>query len=317
MHTGLFGDEFLAQLRPDDLVVANDTRVLHARLRCTRPGGGDCELLLLAPSHTVSEAWSCMARPARRLRDGMQLTTRTGDVVTCVARDADGTWNVRLPVTSMHDVSEWLRVHGEVPLPPYIEPHGQDPARYQTVHARHDGSVAAPTAGLHFTEELWQRVRARCEVTNVTLHVGAGTFLPVRDGRLSEHVMHSEHFSVTSDANERILRALRAQRRIVSIGTTSTRVLEHVYRPAVIDGHLPPQLEGDTDIFIKPGHAWSCVGALVTNFHLPKSTLLALVMSFAGIETIRSAYAFAIAHELRFYSFGDAMMLTERDRAAA
>lgn len=308
---GSFDQTLLDELHSDDLVIANDTRVLHARLRCTRPGGGANELLLLAPS-AAGDGWTCMARPARRLREAMLLTTPKGGTIECVRRLDDGTWLVRLPVTEVGEVATWLLEHGEVPLPPYIDPAGQDPARYQTVHARYDGSVAAPTAGLHFSDELWQRVGSHCDVAHVTLHVGAGTFLPVREGALDDHVMHSERYSITAKTDRVIRSALADGRRIVSIGTTTTRVLEHVYRADVIQGRVEPELSGETDIFIMPGYQWACVGALVTNFHLPKSTLLALVMSFAGIDRIRAAYAYAIANHLRFYSFGDAMLLPGR-----
>ena len=304
-------DGFVAQLRPDDLVVANDSRVLNARVRVQRATGGRGELLLLAPADTQPDQadarcrWVAMARPARKYRAGDEVTTLAGDArITTVERTDEHaqTWVVELPVT-LADTPRWLLEHGELPLPPYVTERGQDPDRYQTVHARLDGSVAAPTAGLHFDEALWAAVRARCEVAHVTLHVGAGTFLPVGDGPLDEHVMHHEQYEVPPATDAAITRAMAEGRRIVAIGTTTTRVLETVY------AHADAPRTGSTDLFILPGRPWACVGALLTNFHLPKSTLIALVMAFHGIEPTRAAYRRAIAEHLRFYSFGDAMFL--------
>lgn len=314
---GRFDELLLPQLHEDDLVVANDARVLHARIRVVRPTGGAGEALLLAPA-TEQPAdpmrcrWTAMVRPARKFRDGMEAATADqSSSVTFVERTGDQTWTVELP-TAMGDVPAWLRAHGELPLPPYVTERGQDPDRYQTVHAAHDGSVAAPTAGLHFDDALWARVREHCEVAFVTLHVGAGTFLPVTADRLDEHVMHHEQYEIGESADAAIRTALAAGRRIVAIGTTTTRVLEHVY---AAEGSVEERpLAGSTDLLIQPGHEWACVGALLTNFHLPRSTLLALVMSFAGTDTARMAYRTAIDEHLRFYSFGDAMFIHGRGR---
>ncbi|MBC7460646.1 MAG: tRNA preQ1(34) S-adenosylmethionine ribosyltransferase-isomerase QueA [Thermoleophilia bacterium] len=306
-------DGFLAQLRPTDLVVANDSRVLNARVRVQRETGGQGELLLLAPADTQPARdtgrcrWIAMARPARKYRPGATVMTMLGSAeVTTVQREAEHsqTWVIELPV-ALDDTPGWLLAHGELPLPPYVTERGQEPERYQTVHARLDGSVAAPTAGLHFDRDLWAAVRAKCEVAHVTLHVGAGTFLPVSDGPLTEHVMHHERFEVPPATDIAIRAALSAGRRIVAIGTTSTRVLETVYAQP----EATRQLHGSTDLFIVPGRPWSCVGALLTNFHLPKSTLIALVMAFHGIEPTRATYAAAMRERLRFYSFGDAMFV--------
>jgi S-adenosylmethionine:tRNA ribosyltransferase-isomerase len=201
------------------------------------------------------------------------------------------------------DAPGWLLEHGLVPLPPYIEANGQDPARYQTVYADEAGSVAAPTAGLHFDEQLWARVRERCEVAHVTLHVGAGTFQPVRADDLADHDMHAERYAVPPATDAAVRDALAAGRRVVAIGTTTTRVLESVYGPSA----LP--LAGSTRLFVTPGYAFGCVGAMLTNFHLPRSTLLALVMALAGEATTRAAYAQAIEQRMRFFSFGDAMFV--------
>lgn len=306
---GRFDELVLDQLGPGDLIVANDARVLHARVPVQRRTGGRGELLLLAPAEDQSSAsagactWSCMARPARKYVEGGEVTSLHGDApIRMIERTGAQTWLVELPC-SLDDVPAWLQVHGELPLPPYVTERGQDETRYQTVHARVDGSVAAPTAGLHFDDATWAKIRADHEVAFLTLHVGAGTFLPVADGSLSEHEMHHERYEVPSRTDRLIRCAMDEGRRIVAIGTTTTRVLEHVYRDAA------QPLQGSTDLFITPGHQWQCVGAMLTNFHLPKSTLIALVMSMYGIEATRSAYAQAIGAGMRFYSFGDAMFI--------
>jgi S-adenosylmethionine:tRNA ribosyltransferase-isomerase len=299
---GTFAETFLEQLRPDDLVVANDSRVLHARLQVTRPGGGTGELLLLEPVAPEENRWRAMARPARRLQPGMELSTAMGGTLLCVERESSGDWVVQLPVEAAK-VEDWLLEHGQVPLPPYIEANGQPPDRYQTVYSDIAGSVAAPTAGLHFDDELWMRLQNEVEVATVTLHVGAGTFQPIRVDDLDEHDMHSERYSIDEATDSAIRQALGAGRRIVAVGTTSTRVLESVYGPA------GGPLNGTSRLLIQPGYRFECVGALLTNFHLPRSTLLALVMALAGDDTIHAAYSQAIADEMRFFSFGDAMFI--------
>lgn len=305
---GRFDELLLDQLRDDDLVVANDARVLKARVEVERPTGGRGELLLLAPAeeqpaHGGSCRWVAMARPARKYRPDLEVATVRGDArLRLVERTGAQTWTVDVPC-ALAEIPGWLAAHGELPLPPYITDRGHDESRYQTVHARRDGSVAAPTAGLHFDEPLWEAVRARCDVAHLTLHVGAGTFLPISDGSIADHVMHHERYEVPPETDAAVRSARADGGRIVAVGTTTTRVLEHVYR-----GSGAP-LAGSTDLFIAPGHAWSCVDALLTNFHLPKSTLVALVMAFHGIEPTRAAYERAIAERMRFYSFGDAMFV--------
>ena len=258
------------------LVVVNDTRVVPARLRVRRPTGGEAEVLLLEPAG--DGLWEALARPTRRLRPGMQL-----GAVELVEHRGEGRWLVRLEGAPA----------GEAPLPPYIVEPLADPERYQTVYAEEAGSAAAPTAGLHFTQELL----AGLDVERITLHVGLDTFRPVSAEELGDHEIHSERYRVEKRAWERI----RAAEKVVAVGTTAVRVLESLARGA--------PLEGRTSLFVTPGFEFQRVDALVTNFHLPRSTLLALVMAFAGVEETRSLYQEAIAERYRFYSFGDAMLL--------
>jgi S-adenosylmethionine:tRNA ribosyltransferase-isomerase len=261
----------------DELVVVNDTRVVPARLRLQRPGGGEAEVLLLERLNGHGE-WEGLARPTRRLRPGQRLGP-----VELVEHLGEGRWRLRLEGEP----------HGEAPLPPYIsEPLG-DPERYQTVYAEHEGSAAAPTAGLHFTPELLGRL----DVARVTLHVGLDTFRPVTADDLADHPIHSERYEVAPEARERI----RAAERVLAVGTTTVRVLESLARGA--------PLAGRTDLFITPGFEFRRTDALLTNFHLPGSTLLALVMAFVGVEETRNLYELAIAERYRFYSFGDAMLI--------
>jgi len=265
-----------SELPDGALVVVNDTRVIPARIRVRRETGGEAEVLLLEPME--DGLWEALARPTRRLRAG----TRLGPV-ELVEHRGGGRWLVRLEGPPA----------GEAPLPPYITEPLADAERYQTVYAEDPGSAAAPTAGLHFTPELL----AGLDVERVTLHVGLDTFRPVTAEDLAGHEIHSERYRVEPDAWERI----RAAERVVAVGTTTVRVLESLARDA--------PLEGRTELFITPGFDFRRVDALVTNFHLPRSTLLALVMAFAGVEETRRLYRLAIEERYRFYSFGDAMLL--------
>jgi S-adenosylmethionine:tRNA ribosyltransferase-isomerase len=260
-----------------ELVVVNDTRVVPARLRLERPGGGDAEVLLLEPLNGAGE-WEGLARPTRRLKPGQRLGP-----VELLEHLGEGRWRLRLDGEP----------HGEAPLPPYITEPLADPERYQTVYAEREGSAAAPTAGLHFTPELL----AGLDVERVTLHVGLDTFRPVTADDLADHPIHSERYEVAPGAWERI----RAAERVLAVGTTTVRVLESLALGA------PPA--GRTDLFITPGFEFRRTDALLTNFHLPGSTLLALVMAFAGVEETRRLYDVAIAERYRFYSFGDAMLI--------
>ena len=300
--------DLLGELRPDDLIVLNDTRVLPVRVRARRETGGAAEVLLLEPQPDGS--WEALARPARRLRDGETVTA--GDLAITIERHLDGGRVLGRPhVTGPGPASPGpgpvaavLDRVGEMPLPPYIHAQPADPQRYQTVYARHPGSAAAPTAGLHFTPELLAGLRAGHEVVEVTLGVGLDTFRPVTEADLDDHPMHSEAYAVTEAAAHAIDVARDADRRIVAVGTTTVRVLE-----AVWGGPQRGPLAGRTRLLIEPGHRFRAVGALVTNFHLPRSTLLALVMAFAGIEETRRLYRTAVEEKYRFYSFGDAMLL--------
>ena len=279
-------------LRPDDLVVLNTTRVRPARLALTRATGGAAEALLLEPQGDV---WTALVRPARKLKPGERLAG-SGIEVEVVELGEAGEARVRLHAEGSIDAA--IERAGTMPLPPYIRTAVEDPERYQTVYSREVGSAAAPTAGLHFTPELLARVRATCGVAEVDLQVGLDTFRPVAAHDLDAHAMHSEAYAVDPAARARIAAAAR----VVAIGTTTVRVLETIADPAAPDA-------GRTSLLIQPGYAFRSVGMLVTNFHLPRSTLLALVMAFGGESLIRDAYARAVARGYRFYSFGDAMAI--------
>ena len=267
------------------LTVVNDTRVVPARLHLRRSTGGAVEVLLLEP--VGDGIWEALARPSRRLRPAERLepgdTVSRGSSVELVGALGGGRWRVRV-------VGE---PPGELPLPPYIHERPADPERYQTVYAREAGSAAAPTAGLHFSPD----VLGRLDVERITLHVGLDTFRPLTADTLEEHELHGERYAVGGAAWTRI----QAAERVLAVGTTTTRVLETLARGS--------PLEGRSDLFITPGFAFGRVDALLTNFHLPRTTLLALVMAFAGIERTKELYEVAIRERYRFYSFGDAMLI--------
>jgi S-adenosylmethionine:tRNA ribosyltransferase-isomerase len=268
-------DELPGELH-GELVVVNDTRVVPARLRLRRESGGQVEILLL--EEMAGGVWEALARPSRRLRVG----ERIGSVLLLESLGG-GRWRVRLDGAP----------DGETPLPPYIHEPLADPGRYQTVYADEEGSAAAPTAGLHFTPDLL----ARLDVERVTLHVGLDTFRPLTAETVEQHPIHGERYRVAPAAWSRIA----AADRVLAVGTTTVRVLETVARTG--------ELTGRTELFVTPGFDFRRVDGLLTNFHLPRSTLLALVMAFAGIEQTRRLYELAIAERYRFYSFGDAMLL--------
>jgi S-adenosylmethionine:tRNA ribosyltransferase-isomerase len=292
-------------LKPGDLLVINDTRVLRARLEARRETGGRVEFLLLEP--LPGGAWRSLAKPARRLRPGEKLALLDKDdrptsvCLTVQDKTRDGDVIVDLP--DFHDIEE---IVGRVPLPHYITASLGDPERYQTVYARESGSAAAPTAGLHFTEDLLDRLETiGVEIARITLHVGQGTFQPVKVEDSRKHVMHSERFHVSSHALQQIQSACREGRRVIAVGTTSCRTLESI--GDCLDS--PGPIDGSTSLYISPGYHFRVVDGLVTNFHLPRSTLLMLVSAFAGRELVLRVYREAIARQYRFYSFGDAMLI--------
>lgn len=287
-------------LRPGDLLVLNDTRVIPARLYGHRPGGGRMEVLLI--ERRGEREWDALVKPGRRAQPGTRIDFEDELAAEVVDKREDGRHLLRFS----EPVEPHLDRLGHIPLPPYI--HRPDtPAdreRYQTVYARHPGSVAAPTAGLHFTEELLREIEtAGIGIARVTLHVGIGTFKPVSAERVEEHRMESERYEIS----EETAAALRHARRVVAVGTTVVRTLESAAR----NGEVQPGI-GSTELFITPGFDFQVVDALLTNFHLPRSTLLMLVSAFAGRERVLAAYEEAIREGYRFYSYGDAMLVERR-----
>ena len=294
-----------ALLDPGDLLLVNDVRVIPARLRGVRPGGGAVELLLVRP--LAGADWEVMARPAKRLRAGEALALAAGSAIPRHRLD-EGRWRVEF-APPLDEAT--LAAVGEVPLPPYIQrpggPRSDDRGRYQTVYARDGRAVAAPTAGLHFTPELLTTLAERgLEVASVTLHVGPGTFRPVQVEDPREHVLDREDYLITETVARRVNGALAAGRRIVCVGTTACRTLEH----ALLAGNGRVRAgEGSADLFVLPPFSFRGTGALLTNFHLPRSTLLMLVAALAGREAVLGAYRTAVLAGFRFYSYGDAMLI--------
>ena len=300
--------ELAELLRPGDCLVANCSRVIPARvLGMAEPGGQAVELLFLRP--VGDERWEAMVRPGRRCRVGAVIAVAEGAArVRVVGEGREGTRVVALE--EPWAARELLEQHGLPPLPPYIARHHapkpEDRERYQTVYAREDGSVAAPTAGLHFTPELLVRLERRgVAIHYLTLHVGPGTFRPLRANRIDEHRMEAEPIDVPDATARAVSEAKRAGRRVIAVGTTTTRALEWA---AAADGTVRA-VRGNADLFIRPGHRFRVVDALVTNFHLPRSSLLVLVSAFAGREVILDAYRRAVEARYRFYSYGDAMLI--------
>ena len=292
-------------LTPDDLLVVNDSRVMLARLRGTRRGGGAAELLVLRPIEDGSGRWEALVRPSRRLANGAVVTLRSGDRVEVGERLGDGSRAVRFE----GDPHAVMAAAGEMPLPPYIRDRSAPDERYQTVYARPPGSAAAPTAGLHFTPELLASLEAGgVKRASVTLHVGLDTFRPLVGDYVDEHVIHSEWYDIPQAARSAIADA----RRVVAVGTTAVRVLETAARTGDPGGW--------TDLYITPPYRFAAVGALVTNFHLPRSSLMLLVTAFvqagmgdadalAARDRLLEAYRTAVAEGYRFFSFGDAMLI--------
>jgi S-adenosylmethionine:tRNA ribosyltransferase-isomerase len=298
-------DSIIDQLQPGDALVMNNTRVLPARLYGEKPGtGGHVELLLL--KNTEGDQWEVLAKPAKRLKVGAQVSFGDGRLTATVVDELEhGGRIVRFDYQGIF--LEVLESLGEMPLPPYIHEKLADRERYQTVYAKENGSAAAPTAGLHFTRELLAQIEAKgVKLVYLTLHVGLGTFRPVSVDNLEEHEMHSEFYTLSEEAAATLREVKANGHRVIAVGTTSIRTLETIGNK--FQGDIQAD-SGWTNIFIKPGYQWQIVDAFSTNFHLPKSTLVMLVSAFAGRDLTLKAYEHAIAERYRFFSFGDAMFI--------
>lgn len=293
-------------LNPGDCLILNNSRVLPARLLGSRlPGGGACEVLLLTDKG--DKVWECLVRPGKKLRPGTRLTFGEGALTAEIVDVLEG--GNRLVRFDYEGIFlETLEKLGKMPLPPYIKAELQDPERYQTVYSREVGSAAAPTAGLHFTKDLLKQVADMgVRLAYVTLHVGLGTFRPVKEADILDHEMHSEYCMISAETAELINRTKREGGRVICVGTTSCRTIESW---AAEDGTLK-ESAGWTNIFIYPGYRFKVLDCLITNFHLPESTLIMLVSALAGREHILSAYQEAVNLKYRFFSFGDAMFITD------
>ena len=303
IHHRTFTD-ILDYLREGDVLVFNDSKVIPARLYGKGESGNDIELMLL--SRLEDQLWKALVKPGKRLKKGSQFTisTEIGAEMSGFVEKVhpDGTRTVRI------FGEENIRTHGEIPLPPYIKDRVSDPNRYQTIYARKDGSIAAPSAGLHFTEPLMSSIKKKgCEIVFVTLHVGWDTFREVRADNPVDHKMHSEYWELSGECASVLSKAKKQGRKIKSVGTTATRLLENASQKR--NGNPISAGSGWADIFITPGYKFNMVDQLVTNFHLPKSSLLMLVSALADREFILHAYEEAIRHDYRFYSFGDPLLI--------
>ncbi len=295
--------DIIDYLEPGDCLVRNNTKVIPARLYGKKETGANIEFLLL--NNIEGDTWETIVRPGNKLHIGTKVIFGNGILEAEVLDTMPG--GTRKVVFHYKGIfNEILDQIGLMPLPPYIHKTLKEKDRYQTVYAKFDGSAAAPTAGLHFTNELLEKIQEKgIQIANVTLHVGIGTFRPVKEEEVEKHDMHSEHFYIKEKDAEKINNAKRSGHRVIAVGTTSCRVLESV---ADSDGFVK-ETEGDTKIFIYPGYKFKCLDALITNFHLPQSTLLMLVSALAGKEFILDAYNKAVKEKYRFFSFGDAMLI--------
>ena len=295
--------DIIDYLEPGDCLVRNNTKVIPARLYGKKATGAKIEFLLL--NRIEGDIWECIVRPGHKLKPGTEVEFGEGILKgTVLDIMPGGTRKVEFKYEGIFN--EILDQIGLMPLPPYIHESLKDKDRYQTVYAKYDGSAAAPTAGLHFTPELFEKIRAKgIEVANVTLHVGIGTFRPVKVENVEEHHMHSEHFYIKQEDVDKINTAKKNGKRVIAVGTTSCRVLETI----ADENGMVKATEGDTQIFIYPGYKYKCLDGLVTNFHLPESTLIMLVSALAGRDYIMKAYNEAVKERYRFFSFGDAMLI--------
>ena len=295
--------DIIDYLKPGDCLVRNNTKVIPARIYGKKETGANVEFLLL--NNIEGDIWETIVRPGNKLHVGTKVIFGKGLLNAEILEVMEGgTRKVKFTYNGIFN--EILDEIGLMPLPPYIHEELKEKDRYQTVYAKYQGSAAAPTAGLHFTEELLEEIKKKgVEIANVTLHVGIGTFRPVKVDKIEEHHMHSEHFYIKKEDAEKINSTKSKEGRIISVGTTSCRVLESI----ADEKGFVKEVEGDTSIFIYPGYKFKCIDGLITNFHLPESTLLMLVSAFAGKEYVMKAYEEAVKEKYRFFSFGDAMFI--------
>jgi len=293
-------------LREGDLLVLNDTKVIPARLSGYKESGGKVELFLLEKLSIPGEQWHCLVRSSKRFKEGQTVILPDDMIATMVIKDDSERW--RVSFSGNESFGEWLEREGHIPLPPYLQRSDEvsDRGRYQTVYAKNSGAVAAPTAGLHLTEIVLKKVKSKgVKVAYLTLHTGLGTFLPVRVTKVQEHQIHKERFTLSEETATMVNETKSCGKRVLAVGTTTARTLEFSSDQS---GFVTPG-QGEADIFIYPGYDFKVVDALLTNFHLPESTLLMLVSAFAGRESILDAYRQAINSKFRFYSYGDAMLI--------
>ncbi len=309
VHHKIFKD-IINYLNPGDCLVINDTKVIPARLIGEREGtGAAIEVLLLKRKEDMNDVWEVLVKPGKKAKPGTRIIFGGGKLVAEVI-DVVEEGNRLIHFEYEGIFEEILDDLGQMPLPPYITHKLQDKNRYQTVYAKHEGSAAAPTAGLHFTKELLEAIKAKgVDIASVTLHVGLGTFRPVKVDNILEHHMHSEFYMIDKEAADKINKARTNGGRIISVGTTSSRTLESAAKE---DGSIEP-CSGWTEIFIYPGYKFKTVDCLITNFHLPESTLVMLVSALAGREHVLNAYKIAVEEKYRFFSFGDAMFITNEE----
>ena len=297
--------DIIDYLEPGDCLVRNNTKVIPARIYGKKETGANIEFLLL--NNIEGDIWETIVRPGNKLHIGTKVIFGDG-LLTAEILDTMPGGTRKVLFTYEGIFNEILDKIGLMPLPPYIHEELKEKDRYQTVYAKYEGSAAAPTAGLHFTKELLEKIEQKgIDIANVTLHVGIGTFRPVKEDTVEAHEMHSEHFYIKQEDCNKINKAKKNGKRVIAVGTTSCRVLETIANPE--DGTVEP-IESDTQIFIYPGYKFKCIDGLITNFHLPQSTLLMLVSALAGKDYIMKAYNEAVQEKYKFFSFGDAMFIS-------